>query len=140
MKVHSLLPQRDTLLQRARFANVAFTHHRVADFDARISRARLQSAETLCLGDPGDDRPWPVLHSLETNPSVIEEHLTDANIVGLADILAFLHGDACTTELDFRLGELANRYLPDLRRQLAQAGFALAPAPPSAEDLRHERG
>ena len=59
---------------------------------------------------------------------------------GLADILAFLHGDAGTTELDFRLEELANRELPDLRRQLAQAGFALAPAPPSAGDLRHERG
>jgi hypothetical protein len=71
---------------------------------------------------------------------VIEEHLTGADIAGLADIIAFLHGDAGTTGLDFRLGELANRYLPDLRRQLAQAGFALAPAPPSAEDLRHERG
>lgn len=71
---------------------------------------------------------------------MIEEHLTDATIAGLADILAFLHGDAGTTELDFRLEELANRELPDLRRQLAQAGFALAPAPPSAGDLRHERG
>ena len=140
MKVHSLLPQRDTLLQRARLANVAFTHHRLADFGVRISRDRLQGADTLCLGDPGNDHPWPVLHSLETNASVIEEHLTGADIAGLADIIAFLHGDGGTAELDFRLGELANRYLPDLRRQLAQAGFALAPAPQSAEDLRHERG
>jgi hypothetical protein len=68
MKVHSLLPQRDTLLQRARLANVAFTHHRLADFGVRISRDRLQGADTLSLGDPGNDRPWPVLHFLETTP------------------------------------------------------------------------
>ena len=59
MKVHSLLPQRDTLLQRARLANVAFTHHRLADFGVRISRARLQGADTLSLGIPATTAPGP---------------------------------------------------------------------------------
>ena len=140
MKFHQLLQQRDALLQHARLANLAFAHHRLAEFGARIARARLHGDVTLSLGDPADDRPWPVLLSTETNPSVIEEHFTDADIAELADILTFLHDDAGATEFNFRLEELETRYLPGLRRELAEAGVAPASAPTPTGNLRPERG
>ena len=132
--------QRDTLPRHTQLANLAFTRHRLAEFGARIARARLHGAVTVRHGDPDDDRPWPVLHSTETAPAVIEEPFTDADIAELADKLAFLHDHAATTGFDFRLVELASRYWPDLRRELAQAGVAPEPAPTPAENLRHERG
>ena len=63
-----------------------------------------------------------MLVAREGNQSVIEEHFTDEDIAELADILTFLHEGEGLTELNFMIERLADRYLPNLRRELTQAG------------------
>ena len=136
MKFFHLLHQRDALLRHARLANLAFAYHRLGDFTARITRAQLRGEVALTLADPSADRPWPVLLAHEGNQSVIEEHFMDEDIAELGDILAFLHEGDAATEFTFRLEALERRFLPGLRRELAQAGVALDHEAPSTEDSK----
>ncbi|MCX6953287.1 MAG: hypothetical protein NTV51_14130 [Verrucomicrobia bacterium] len=140
MKFHHLLHQRDTLLRQARLANLAFAYQRLADWAARIARARLQGAVTLQLADPSLDRHWPVLLAHDGRQSVLEEHFLDEDVGELADLLSFLHEGDGLTEFTFRLEELAARYLPGLRGELAQAGIAPDQSAPSPEDSAREHG
>ncbi len=140
MKFHQLLHQRDALLRHARLANLAFAHHRLVEFGTRIARARLRGSVTLSLADPSEDRHWPTLLAHEGNQSVIDEHFVDEDMVELADILSFLHEGDVTTEFTFRLEELENRLLPELRRELTEAGVILEPAAPSPADSSRPQG
>ena len=138
MKFLQLLHQRDALLRHARLANLAFAYHRLAEFGARIARARLHGPVTLQLTDPSVDRHWPVLLAHGGSQSVIEEHFMDEEIGELADLLSFLHEGDGLTEFTFRLEELAGRYLPGLRGELAQAGVAPDAEAPSPEDSHRD--
>lgn len=138
MNFHQILAQRDGLLRQARLANVAFAFQRLGEFSDRITRARLRGLVTLRPGDPAGDHPWPTLVALEGSQAVIEEQFLDEDIVELADILAFLGDEAPATGLAFRLEELANRFMPPLRRELLAAGVALplrSDAAPSSKVL-----
>lgn len=134
MNFHQLLSHRTALLRQARLANLAFAWQRLDEFAVRITRARLHAEVTLRLSGPDADRPWPVLLAREGNQSVIEEHFMDEDIVELADILAFLGEDGQATEFTFQLEDLANRFQPKLRGELAAAGISLEQTAPSSED------
>ena len=139
MKFNQLLKLRAALLRHTRLANLAFAHHRLAEFGARISRARLHGAVTLSLADSSVECLWPVLVAREGNQSVIEEHFTDEDIAELADILAFLHEGEGLTEFTFMIERLAERYLPSLRRELTLAGVLADHPATSPEDSPHRR-
>jgi len=125
MNFHQLLHQRAVLLRQARLANTAFAHQWLADFIARLTRARLHGLVVLRPGDPVGAHPWPELIALEDSQAAIEEHFLDEDIVELADILAFLGEDLQTGGLTFRLDELEGRFLPRLRQELEAAGLAV---------------
>jgi hypothetical protein len=131
MKLSSLLAQRQTLLQQARLANLAFAHHRLSGLTERITRARIRGEVRLRHAAPDAELHWPTLTALQGNQSVIEEHFTDVDIADLADVIAFAKG---VSDVDFTIPieTLAERFLPPLRNQLEQAGVALDENEPHA--------
>ena len=140
MKYSQLLHHRDALIRQARLANVAFAHHRLGEFAARIARARLHGAVTLHGGDATGDQPWPRLVADEGSQAVIEEYFLDEDVIELADILAFLHDTSRLTELTLRLEEIGSRYLPRLRQELEQADIAPGQETPRIEDSNRGAG
>jgi hypothetical protein len=129
MNLHHLLHHRDALLRQARLANTAYAYVRLGEFAARIARARLRGAVALCAGDPAGGQPWPGLAALEGSQAVLEEHFLEEEIVELTDILNFVGEDVGEAGLTLRLEELAERFLPRLRRDLEAAGVSLPPPP-----------
>ncbi|MDQ5978625.1 MAG: hypothetical protein QG602_1599 [Verrucomicrobiota bacterium] len=125
MNIHHLLHQRDALLRQARLANVAYAYQRMGEFAGRIARARLCGAVALRAGDPTDGLPWPGLSVIDVSPAVLEEHFLDEELVELTDILVFLGEEVGSEGLTLRLEELAERFLPQLRRELAAAAIRL---------------
>jgi hypothetical protein len=86
----------------------------------------------LKSASPEHERYCATLTALETSQSVIEEHFTDEDILELADVLAFLTGNAAADET-FRLEEVAEKFLVPLRAELESEGVAIdAPAQPVA--------
>jgi hypothetical protein len=124
MKLSHLLQQRDLLLQQAQRANLAYAHSQLASFSARIARAGLRGRVTLRHPAPDEERFWASLTALDGNQSVIEEHFTDADVMDLADVLAFLAGQN-RAELTFHLEEFTSRFVLPLRRQLERAGVQI---------------
>lgn len=139
MNFHHLLHQRDTLLRQARLANVAYAYAQLGVFADRIARARLRGAVALRPGDPATGQPWPGLVALEGSQAVLEEHFLDEEIVELTDILAFLGEDVRSDGLTLRLEDLAERFLPPLRRELEAAGVPPPTTPHPVEDSRRDR-
>jgi len=121
MKLSILLNQRPALLRQARLANVAFAGAKLADFADRIARARLAGEVRLQPAAPDAGQFWPALTALNGRQSVIEEHFDDEDLMDLADVLAFVTGEA-GSEFTFRLEELAEKFLGPLRHELEQAG------------------
>jgi hypothetical protein len=140
MNFHHLLHQRDALLRQARLANAAYAHQRLGEFAARIARARLRGAVVLHAGDPAGEQPWPGLRALEGSQAVLEEHFLDEELVELTDILVFLGEDVRTDGLTLRLEELAERFLPRLRRELEAAGIEVPVDPRTLADPNRTRG
>ena len=121
MKLSILLAQRQALLEQARLANLAFAYETLSEFAGRIARAQLRGHIALKQAAPDAERCWASLTALEGNQSVIEEHFTDEDIAGLAD-LAERPGDPAGEATTFRLEEMAAVFVTPLRRKLEQAG------------------
>ena len=134
MKFSQLLQQRDLLLRQARLANVAFAYEWLRTFLFRASRAGLRGAFLLRDGDPEDGLPWPTLVAIDASQAVLEEHFLEADIVELADILAYLNDGGRPPEREFRLEELADDLLPALRRELEEGGVPPQGLPASPEN------
>ena len=134
MNFHHLLHQRDALLRQAHLANTAYACQRLGEFAARIARARLRGAVVLHAGDPEGEQPWPGLRAMEGSQAVLEEHFLDEELVELTDILVFLGEDIRTDGLTLRLEELAERFLPQLRRELETAGIEVPGMPQTLAD------
>jgi hypothetical protein len=132
MKLSSLLAQRRTLLLQARLANLAFAHERLSEFAARIARARLVGEVRLQQAAPDAERFWASLTALSGHQSVIEEHFTDADLMDLADVIAFATGEN-DLDLTFQVEELSERFLLPLRGQLEQAGVVIDHEGPPVE-------
>jgi hypothetical protein len=121
MKLSSLLNQRLSILQHAQLANLAFAYVLLDDFSTRIARARLGGEVRLRHPTAETEQYTALLTALEGSQSVIEEHFTEEDLVGFADVIAFLTGDG-ELDLTFRLEDLADRFLHPLRVRLERAG------------------
>jgi hypothetical protein len=133
MKLSSLLNQRRVLLQQAQLANLAFAYDRLSDFAGRIERGGLSGEVRLQHPVLEGERYWSSLTALEGNQSVIEEHFTDEDITDLADIVAFSSGKL-ELDINFRLEELAGRFLHPLRLHLKRAGVECDDAGTPSDD------
>jgi|SRR5882724_6335702 len=122
MKLSNILAQRQTLLQQARLANLAFAYERLSVFTDRIAYARLSGQVRLQHVATDSERAIPTLTALQGSQSVIEEHFTDEDIVVLCDVIAYTTGDS-EIDIVFRLEELVDRLLTPLRERLEQAGI-----------------
>lgn len=131
----ALLAQRETLLQNARLANLAFSYETLRGFAVRIGRARLRGEVNLKQAVPDEDRFWASLTAIDFSQAVIEEHFTDEDVMELADLLGFIAG---TDSLDatFRLENLAETFLGPLRRELERAGVAIDASGAPSDALR----
>jgi hypothetical protein len=134
MNFRQFLHQRDALLRQAHLANVAFAYERIDAFGVRTARAQLHGLVWLRPSDPAGGEPWPTLVAVEGSQSALEEHFLEEELVELSDILGFLGEDLNADAFRFRLEELAGRYLPHLRRELAAAGIAPQGEAVPAED------
>ncbi|HEX2854860.1 MAG TPA: hypothetical protein VHO24_16625 [Opitutaceae bacterium] len=131
MKLSTLLTQRERLLQQSRLASLAFAYARLADFSARIARARLTGEVALRHAAPEMERYCASLTALEGRQSVIEEHFTDEDLMDLADVVGFLFGER-EVERTFRLEEMAGTFLAPLRHELERSGVNIDAPPPLA--------
>ena len=129
MKLSQLLFQREAMLRQARLANLAFAYWHLGRLVARIAGAGLRGTVCLQPADPATERYWPVLTALAGSQSVIEEHFTDEDIEGLADLVAFLTGEEDAEET-FRLEDMAAKFLQPLRHKLERAGIECRPEAP----------
>lgn len=129
MKLSQLLHARDSLVQRANLANLAFAYQVLADFSARVARARLTGTVTLQSADPESDRYWATLTTDAFNQSVIEEHFSEEDLTELSDAIAYLAA-ADEVNLHTRIEEIADNYLPPLRALLERAGIEIDGASP----------
>jgi len=121
MKLSQLLLQREALLRQAHLSNLAFAYSRLDRLATRVNRAGLHGEVCLRPADPATERYCPELTAVEGSQSVIEEHFTDEDIAGLAD-LAERPGGLTDEATTFRLEEMAAVFVTPLRRQLEQAG------------------
>jgi hypothetical protein len=140
MNFRQLLQQRDALLRQARLANVAYATEWFGRFAARVTRARLRGLVTLHPADPDEAQPWPRFAAQEGSQAVLDEHFLDDEVVELADVLDFLGEDIPATGYLFRLEELAERFLPQLREELTAAGIALSGEADPVEDPNRRSG
>lgn len=122
MKLSELLARRHALLRQTRLANLAYAYRRLVDFVDRLARARITGAVTLEQPEPAEERFWPVLHTHELSPAVVEEHFTEEDIAELAEVLGFVTGQIAG-EIEFRFEELGPRYLTPVREELLRAGI-----------------
>jgi hypothetical protein len=123
-KLSTLLSRRRALLRHARLANLAFAFATLQEFSGRIARASLCGRVTLTHAAPEAERYWASLLALTFNQSVVEEHFTDAQVMELADVLAFATGNDAL-DVTFNLEDLDERFLRPLREQLERAGIII---------------
>jgi hypothetical protein len=122
MKLSILLAQRQSLLQQARLANLAFAYERLSVFTSRIAYARLSGEVRLQHLPVEGERAQPSLTALQGSQSVIEEHFTEEDLVVLCDVIAYTTGES-EIDITFRIEELVDRLLTPLRERLEQAGI-----------------
>jgi hypothetical protein len=140
MNFLQLLHQRDALLRQARLANLAFAHERLGEFARRLGRAGVAGPVSLHPVDPEADRFLPVLVAHAASQAVIDEHFLDEDAVELADILGFLSDEGLPVDFTFTAGDLADRWLPLLGRELARGGVRVPGPAPQSEDSRRSAG
>jgi len=131
MKLSKLLHQREALLRQTRLANLAYAYRRLGEFAGRITRAGLHGKVCLSPADPTTERFWPVLHAVEQNQSVIDEHFTDEDILELEELLFFVTGQD-SADTVFQLETIEARFMRPLRRQLLRAGISFEQNVPTA--------
>lgn len=124
MNISSLLARRKALQQQARLSNFAHAYARLADFNARIVRARLRGEVHLEQAEPDEERYLATLTALEGNQSVIEEHFTDRDLLDFVDAVAFATGET-RIDLCFELREIEDRFLRPLRARLESEGVVI---------------
>lgn len=123
-KLSVLLTRRQALLTQARLANLAFAYATLARFAARIARSPLTGRVTLRQVDPEREIYWPTLTALDCSQSLIEEHFADEDLLVLADVVPFTTGSNAV-EFTFRLDDIADIFLVQLRAELGNAGVSV---------------
>jgi hypothetical protein len=133
-KLSTLLNRREALLQQARLANLAFAYKTLSDFTERIARARLMGRVALQHASADVERYWASLTAIDGNQSVIEEHFSDADIMDLADVIAFTTRSD-DLDLTFRWEDVADTFLAPMRDELGRAGIAIDSASETSDAL-----
>jgi hypothetical protein len=128
MKLSQLLASRSALLRQATLANAALAYTTLARLAQRISRDRLRGPVRLLGIDPDVERYAPQLIALAGSQAVLDEHFDEADLLRLADSLAYV-SDTGATEFEFHLEELMSRFSPSLRATLRSAGVELDEEP-----------
>src|SRR5215217_7711161 len=105
-KLSTLLNRREALLRHARLANLAYAYKTLTEFAQRIDRGGLSGRVTLQHASADEERYWATLTAVDGHQSVIEEHFADADIMDLADMVAFVTRNE-DLNITFRLDELA---------------------------------
>jgi hypothetical protein len=138
MKLSDLLASRPVLLRQAHLANAALAYATVDDLARRARAARLRGPVRLLAVDSAVERYAPQLIALAGSQAALEEHFDEADLVRLADALAFAT-ESNAVEFEFTLEELPTRFLPPLRDLLREAGVEVAAEAP-ASDARRAQG
>lgn len=135
MKLSTLLSQRPALLQQVRLANVAFAYHTLSVFAGRVAQARLQGTAILRQANPDEGQYAATLTVPTSRQSVVDEHFTEDDLMGVADVFAFVLGKTSEdlAEVTFNLEDVADLFVAPLRRELEQAGIALDAATEAME-------
>ncbi len=137
MDIHQLLRSRDAILRQARLVSLAYAHQRLGEFSARLARAGIAGELRIEPAAPADGRPEAVMHA-DCAPAVVEEHFLESDISELADLLAFVRGDAADGAHVLEVGEIDAALRPSVARALAREGVTgLEPLPD--QDLRPRR-
>lgn len=125
MNLSQLLASRPALLRQASLANAAFAYAVLRGLGRRIENARLRGPVRLLAVDPSSERYAPQLLALAGSQAVLEEHFDEADLVRLADALAFTAAEP-TTEFDFFLEDMFAQHSPSLRAALLAAGVEIS--------------
>ena len=125
MNLSQLLASRPALLRQASLANAAFAYAVLRGLGRRIEAARLQGPVRLLAVDPAAERYSPQLIALAGSQAVLDEHFDEADLVRLADALAFSAAGPAT-EFDFFLETMFARFSPPLRSALQAAGVEIS--------------
>ncbi len=125
MNLSQLLASRPALLRQAALANAAFSYAVLRGLARRIEQAKLRGPVRLLAVDPAEERFAPQLLALSGSQAVIEEHFDEADLVRLADALAFA-SPGPATEFDFWLEDMFATYSPPLRVALQTAGVEIS--------------
>lgn len=133
MKLSQLLAKRSELLRQARLANQAFAFERLEEFARRLTRAGIRGGLRLQQVSPENERYCATLTGECCNPSVIEEHFTEEELVEFADAVALSIG-ANDIDLCFPAEDLRRRFQEPLRQRLEAEGVLLDPATPEFEN------
>jgi hypothetical protein len=121
MNLSKLLSTRQTLLRQAHLANLAHSYVTLSKLADRIENANLRGVVRLQAADAREERFCASLTALENSQAVIEEHFDDADLLRLADGIAFAR-EADFAELEFHLEDLRDKYVAPLRTALERAG------------------
>jgi hypothetical protein len=125
MKLSALLASRSTILRQAALAHTAASWLALHHASLRIAAAGLHGTVRLRQGDPaGGELPLATLTSESIRPSVLEEHFTDDDLLGLADALAYAT-DVERVDAEFAIESLGETHAAPLRLRLEQAGVTL---------------
>lgn len=122
MKLSRLLANRQALNRQAHLANLAFCYFALKRIADRLATVRLHGRVKLLVASPAEQRYWPTLLALEGHQSVIDEHLSDEDVLHLADAIAFAR-EGEFTEIEFNVAALGDTYVAPLHHALAEAGI-----------------
>lgn len=134
MKLSKLLASRQSILRQAHLATLAHAFMTMKQLADRITSAKLRGRVRLQPVNPHEERYWPTLTALEANQSLLEEHFSDEDLVDLADA-AVLAIEADYSELEFRIEDLAEKFVVPLRATLDSAGIILDLDPQTQANL-----
>lgn len=124
MKISKLLATRQALLRQTQLANLAYSYTTLEKFAQRIATGNLHGLVKLRPADPDEESFWASLIALEGSQSVLDEHFADEEILELAEALTFA-GEGDFDEVEFRLEELAEKYVLPVRQLLEGSGIVI---------------
>ena len=124
MNLSKLIASRETVLARARLANIAFAYATLTSFSAVVRRGQLSGLVRLQQPNEKEERFWASLTALSGNQSVLDEHFSDEDVALMADAVAFAT-PGVGLDITFALENLENEFIAPLEIALQRAGVAL---------------
>jgi hypothetical protein len=124
MNLSKLLASRESILARARLANVAFAYVTLNQLAAVVRRGQISGFVRLQQLDEKEERYWATLTALSGSQSVLDEHFSDDDVAAMADAVA-IASPGVGLDVTFRLEDLESEYIGPLELALERAGVSL---------------